>query len=78
LRNDKLLYIPIVSDQNSGEPTVFTEVSFSDTLIAFENMEHDFPQRITYRKTSDTTLLAFIEGEIDEQQQRIDYPYTKK
>jgi len=78
LRDDKLLYIPVVSNQNDGEPVVFTEVSFSDTLIVFENKEHDFPQRITYHKQPGNALLAFIEGDINGENQRIDYPYTGK
>ncbi len=78
LRDGNLLYIPVVSNQNNGEPVVFNEVSFSDTLIVFENKMHDFPQRITYHKQLGDALLAFIEGEINGETQRIDYPYTKK
>lgn len=78
LRDNKLLYIPVVSNQNNGAPTIFTEVGFSDTLIVFENKEHDFPTRITYHKKPGDSLLAFIEGDINGEQQRIDYPYTKK
>ncbi|MCB0696598.1 MAG: hypothetical protein KDC07_04495 [Chitinophagaceae bacterium] len=77
-RGDMLLYIPTVSNQNGGEPIVFAEAFYTDTSISFLNAEHDFPQRITYVKTSDSTILAYIEGDINGEIQRIDYPYSRK
>lgn len=78
LREDKLWYIPVVSNQNGGQPIGFKEVSFSDTMIVFENMDHDFPKRIVYLKKGANEMLAYIEGEIEGENQRIDYPYTKQ
>lgn len=78
LRDGKLLYIPVVSNQNSGKPIIFSESQLSDSAIVFENEAHDFPQRITYNKPAEGTMLAFIEGDINGEQQRIDFPYTKK
>lgn len=78
LRGDKLWYIPAINNQNGGQPVNFKEVQFADTMVVFENKEHDFPQRIIYRKTPDGNLLAYIEGEINGEMQKIEYPYTKK
>jgi hypothetical protein len=61
-QNDTLFYIPAVSNQNSGQPVRFKELSFSDTMVSFENLQHDYPQRIIYRKFSDTEIEARIEG----------------
>lgn len=78
LRNDKLLYIPTVSNQNNGMPIVFAEVQFADTVVVFENKEHDFPQRIAYQKLTDSTILAYIEGDIEGENQRIEFSYSKR
>lgn len=77
LRGGKLLYIPLVTDQNAGQPVIFTEVSFSDTMVVFENKNHDFPQRIVYVKQGEGKMLAYIEGEMNGEPARLEYPYTK-
>lgn len=77
LRNNELLYIPQVSDQNNGQPVTFKEVSFSDTMVVFENKGHDFPQRIVYVKQEQGKMLAYIEGEMNGETTRLEYPYTK-
>lgn len=77
LRDGKLLYIPLVTDQNNGEPVIFTEVSFCDTMVVFENKNHDFPQRIVYVMQGEGKMLAYIEGEMNGEPARLEYPYTK-
>lgn len=77
LREGKLQYIPIVSNQNDGQPVAFTEVSMTDTSILFENAEHDFPQRISYTLTSDKTIEAYIDGTIDDTVRKTVFNYVK-
>lgn len=77
LRDGKLLYIPQVSNQNDGQPVTFSEAAFSDTMVVFENKGHDFPQRIVYVKKGEDKMLAYIEGEMNGEQAKIEYPYTK-
>lgn len=77
LRDGKLLYIPTVANQNGGQPVVFSEQTFSDSLVVFENMGHDFPQRIVYVRQADNKMLAYIEGEMNGEQMKLEYPYTK-
>ncbi|MBN8670935.1 MAG: hypothetical protein J0L80_09635 [Chitinophagales bacterium] len=60
--NDTLFYIPNVSNQNNGMSIQFRESMLSDSSIVFENTTHDFPKRIVYVKTSDTSIHAYIEG----------------
>ncbi len=52
----------------------FAQVEISPGFVAFENPEHDFPQRISYRKLDDGSLLGRIEGEKDGQSRAIDFP----
>lgn len=49
------------------EPTPFTLIAHNDMTVTFENPEHDFPQRIIYRREGDR-LHARIEGMADGEQ----------
>ena len=60
-------------------PTVFTSISLDDAGVVFENLQHDFPQRVAYRRKG-AELLAWIEGPAKNapgQLRRIEYPYRK-
>ena len=52
----------------------FAAVTISPTEAVFENMTHDFPQRIIYRKTA-SGLTARVEGTVKDQLQGNDFPY---
>lgn len=77
LRDDELLYIPTVAGQNDGQPVTFREASFSDSMVVFENKGHDFPQRIVYVKQGEDRMLAYIEGEMNGEHMKMEYPYVK-
>jgi Domain of unknown function (DUF6265) len=72
-RGDQLDYEVSPSGQAK---TVFSSVSVGDNGIVFENLQHDFPQRIGYRRTGDQ-LLAWIEGPRNGAMRRIEYPYQR-
>jgi len=60
-------------------PTVFTSISLTDDGVVFENLQHDFPQRVAYQRKG-AELLAWIEGPAKNapgQLRRIDYPYRQ-
>jgi hypothetical protein len=62
----------------SGQtPTEFTAASVGDTLVVFENPQHDFPQRVIYRKRGADSLIARIEGTTGATARGIDFPYVK-
>ena len=60
--NGKLAYITAVSDQNGGQPIRFELISATDEQLVFGNPAHDFPQKITYKKISNDSLIAEISG----------------
>lgn len=63
----------------SGQaPAVFTASSWSRTAVVFENLEHDFPQRIGYERKGDDRLLAWIEGTRQGAARRVEFPYQRK
>ena len=61
----------------SGQPeATFTSTRVSPTEVVFENPAHDFPKKIIYKRDGDT-LIASIEGPMNGQTRRIDFPYKK-
>ena len=69
----------IARPRQNAFPTGFRMVSQSDTEATFENATHDFPQRITYRRTSDDAFTATIAGPDDDgETQEIDFHFTRR
>ena len=61
----------------SGQPSaVFLSRTVNDREVVFENPQHDFPQRLGYRRDGDA-LLAWIEGLRNGQMRKIEFPYRK-
>lgn len=58
-------------------PTVLQSIRLSGDEAVFENAGHDFPQRVIYRRTSDESLVARIEGTSEGRSQAIDYPMQR-
>jgi len=62
----------------SGQPSaVFVTNTVSDSLVVFENPQHDFPQKIGYQRTGPDSLLAWVEGTQKGQTRRIEFPYRR-
>jgi Domain of unknown function (DUF6265) len=57
-----LFYIPVVKTQNDGLPVRFASKAISENQLVFENLQHDFPQIISYTKISADSLVAEISG----------------
>ncbi|MCP9752456.1 DUF6265 family protein [Ferruginibacter sp. HRS2-29] len=60
-----LFFIPVVTGQNDGKPVSFEEIQGQAGELLFENKEHDFPQRISYRLVRPDSLVAEISGTRD-------------
>jgi hypothetical protein len=61
----------------SGQPeAIFTATRVSAAEVVFENPAHDFPKKILYRRDG-TTLTAAIDGPMNGQARRIEFPYTR-
>jgi hypothetical protein len=62
----------------SGQASaVFRSIAVSDTLLLVENPEHDFPQRIGYRRVGADSLAAWIEGRANGQERHIEFGYRR-
>jgi hypothetical protein len=75
--NDTLYYLPTIIGQNNDREVSFTEKSLSDSIIVFENLQHDFPQRIIYKRLSDTSIVASVEGTQNGQQRKEEFAYVR-
>ena len=73
--NGQLAYI--VSLGLNAKPIAFKLIKSSENEVVFENPEHDFPQRIIYRRDSPDALFARIEGQEKGVNKSVDFPYKR-
>jgi hypothetical protein len=70
-----LYFIALPSGQKEA---AFQVKSLNATEAVFENLQHDFPQRISYTLQPDGSLLAAIEGPgKDDKVRRVEFPYKR-
>ena len=55
----------------------FTSIEWTDSSFTVANPEHDFPQRILYRRHRSDSLIAQIEGTTSAGQRRVNYPMRR-
>jgi uncharacterized protein DUF6265 len=61
----------------SGQPTAtFMSTTLGAATVVFENPQHDFPQKIGYRRDGDA-LLAWTEGPVNGTTRRTEFPYHR-
>lgn len=60
---DKWIYSVMASNQNDGKATLFTATTIKNNELVFENPEHDFPKKITYKLVNKDSLYAEISGD---------------
>jgi hypothetical protein len=58
-RDSGLVYTALPSGQSEAS---FTSVAVGEDGFTVENLQHDFPQRIIYRRAGSDSLVARIEG----------------
>ncbi len=74
-RGEEVYYIPSVKE-NDGEVD-FKFSGFKKDSIVFENLKHDFPQRIVYFRLPHNKLYACIDGLNAGKYERIEFSYEK-
>lgn len=77
-KNDSLFYKVTVKGQNNNEPVAFYLTTANDDQLVFENPKHDFPNKITYSKISNDSLVAEISGMKDGKQSKELFAMKKK
>ena len=61
-RNDSILYIVSVKNQNNEKPVSFYMTKANNKELLFENPKHDFPTKIKYSQVTNDILLAEVYG----------------
>jgi hypothetical protein len=68
----------LVAQPARQKEATFKAVAQTESEIAFENKEHDFPQVIVYSRRTDGSMLAYVEGpRADGTTRRIEYSYRR-
>ncbi|HEY4303215.1 MAG TPA: DUF6265 family protein [Gemmatimonadaceae bacterium] len=55
----------------------FVAATVGDSMVTFSNPQHDFPQRIIYRRHGADSLIARIEGTRGGSVHGVDFPYVR-
>lgn len=64
--------------QPAGQPAAsFSAIKLDATEVVFENLQHDFPQRVIYRYEAPAKLHAAIEGTRNGAVKRIEFPLVR-
>ena len=70
-------YIPVVKDQNDGNPVKFKLVEASENRFVFSNPNHDFPQRIIYEFNGADQLNASVEGDVSGKLKHVNFNFVR-
>ncbi len=65
LMDDQIFYEATVPDQNDGKTIRFTLNAEINEYLSFENIEHDFPKKIQYKKINDDEIEVTVLGDQD-------------
>lgn len=67
----------VAKPSSATSETTFTLAKTSAKEVVFENLKHDFPQRIIYRQPTADSLAARIEGSINGELKGMDIPMKR-
>jgi hypothetical protein len=77
-RGDGVYYVATPSGQ---QETAFKLASIAtddkDSIFVFSNPQHDFPQRIVYRRGGEGWLYATVEGKVKGEDRQVIYPMRR-
>jgi len=59
------------------QPATFLSTRITPSSIVFENLEHDFPQRVGYELIGTDSLYAWVEGPSGGKTKRNEFPYRR-
>lgn len=76
--NENLVYEATVKGQNEDKAVAFALTNSKENSLTFENLKHDYPQKITYTKKSSTNLTAEISGKQKGELSSEKFEMTKK
>ena len=69
---DQWAYVAVPKNQNIA---LFALIEHSPKKLLFENMEHDFPQKISYEFHKDGRMTAAIQGDVNGEIKRKEFSF---
>ncbi len=63
ITGDEIILEATVPDQNEGKTIQFILNAEIDSYLSFENVKHDFPKKIQYKKISDEEIWVTVLGD---------------
>ena len=66
----------VVEEQRMPLATFVARAANEDSVV-FEAPEHDFPQRVAYRRVGRDSVLAWVEGTMNGATRRFEFPYRR-
>lgn len=60
---NKVIYEATVPDQNEGKAIPFTLNNDIKEYLSFENIEHDFPKKIQYKRINEDEIEVTVLGD---------------
>jgi len=77
-RADGVYYVALPSGQKEAAFKLMSiTTDDKDMTFTFENAEHDFPQRIQYRRGTEGWLYATVEGKLNGEDKTVIYPMRR-
>ena len=77
-RDDSITYSANVKGQNNDKAVPFTLTTANTNSLVFENLKHDYPQKIVYQKNKSNGLVVTISGILQGKKSEEKYSFTKK
>ena len=73
-RGDTLVFVARPARQPEAS---FTAIALGDSMVVFENLAHDYPQRVGYRLVHADSIAAFVDGTDEGRPRRVEFPYRR-
>jgi len=77
-RADSITYSANVKGQNNDKAVPFRLTTANTNSLVFENLKHDYPQKIVYQKNKSNGLVVTISGILQGKKNEEKYSFTKK
>lgn len=77
IRSNDAGNIEFIAKPSQQEGASFLMKSLSEKEVVFENLAHDFPQRVIYRLNDPNRLTGRIEGLVDGKTREINFPLKR-
>lgn len=62
----------------SGQPSAtFLSDTLTDATVVFQNLQHDFPKRVGYKRGGPDELVAWIDAGPDSERPTLEFPYRR-